>query len=66
MPLMTRRKLMFAATGVAAAALAPRIAVAQAQTAPAPAAGPFKQDPLPYANNALVLYILLVTAIDRA
>jgi Fe-Mn family superoxide dismutase len=57
MPFMTRRKLMFAATGVATAALAPRIAVAQAQTPPAPAAGPFKQDPLPYANNALEPHI---------
>jgi hypothetical protein len=28
MPLMSRRKLIFAATGVAAAAVAPRIAVA--------------------------------------
>src|ERR1043166_2846137 len=40
MPFMTRRKLMFAATGAAAAA-----------------AGPFKQDPLPYANNALEPHI---------
>jgi superoxide dismutase, Fe-Mn family len=54
---MTRRKVMFAATGVAAAALAPRIAVAQAPAAPAPAAGPFKQDPLAYANNALEPHI---------
>jgi Fe-Mn family superoxide dismutase len=54
MPLMTRRKLMFAATGIAAATLAPRVAVAQA---PAPAAGPFKQDALPYANNALEPHI---------
>jgi len=55
MPLMTRRNLMFAATGVAAAALAPRVAVAQ--TPPPPAAGPFKQDPLPYAANALEPHI---------
>jgi superoxide dismutase, Fe-Mn family len=55
MPFMTRRKLMFAATGVAAATLAPPIAVAQAQTppAPAPAAGPFTLPALTYAFNAL-------------
>ncbi|HEV2957269.1 MAG TPA: superoxide dismutase [Xanthobacteraceae bacterium] len=53
MPLMSRRKMMFAATGGAAAALAPRVAVAQAQTAPAPAAGPFTLPPLTYATNAL-------------
>jgi Fe-Mn family superoxide dismutase len=55
MPLMSRRKLMFAATGIATATLAPRIAVAQAQTAPAPApaAGPFTLPPLTYAFNAL-------------
>ena len=53
MPLMNRRKLMFAATGIATATLAPRIAVAQAQTAPAPAAGPFTLPALTYAFNAL-------------
>ncbi|HXW25373.1 MAG TPA: superoxide dismutase [Xanthobacteraceae bacterium] len=58
MPSMTRRKLMAAATGVAAAALAPRIAVAQAPApAPAPAAGPFTLDPLPYPTNALEPHI---------
>jgi Fe-Mn family superoxide dismutase len=57
MPFMTRRKVMLAATGVAAAALAPRIAAAQAPPAPAPAAGPFKQEPLPYAANALEPHI---------
>jgi superoxide dismutase, Fe-Mn family len=55
MPLMTRRNLVFAATSVAAATLAPRITVAQ--TPPAPAAGPFKQDALPYAANALEPHI---------
>ena len=55
MPLMSRRKLMFAATGVATAALAPRIAVAQ--MAPAPAAGPFTLPALPYAFNALEPHI---------
>ncbi|HEV3395408.1 MAG TPA: superoxide dismutase [Xanthobacteraceae bacterium] len=57
MPFMTRRKAMFAATGVAAAVLAPRIAVAQAPTPAAPAAGPFKQEPLPYPANALEPHI---------
>ena len=55
MPLMSRRKLMFAATGVAAAALAPRIAVAQ--MSPAPAAGPFTLPALPYGFNALEPHI---------
>jgi superoxide dismutase, Fe-Mn family len=56
---MTRRKVMFAATGVAAAALAPRIVVAQTPTPPAPAAaaGPFKVDPLAYPANALEPHI---------
>jgi Fe-Mn family superoxide dismutase len=57
---MTRRNLMLAATGVAAAALGPRLAAAQPAPAPAPApaaAGPFKQDPLPYAANALEPHI---------
>lgn len=52
MPL-TRRHFIVA-TG-AAAALAPRIAVAQ--TPPPAATGPFKLDPLPYANNALEPHI---------
>jgi superoxide dismutase, Fe-Mn family len=55
MPLMSRRKLIFAATGVAAAAVAPRIAVAQ--MAPAPAAGPFTLPALPYGFNALEPHI---------
>jgi hypothetical protein len=47
---LTRRTLIEATAGIAAAALAPRIVLAQ--TTP-PAAGPFRQDPLPYATNAL-------------
>ena len=63
MPLISRRKLMFAATGIAAATLAPRITVVQAQTPPAaaPAAGPFKLDPLPYPTNALEPHIDAMT-----
>jgi len=58
MPSLTRRNLMVAATGVAAAAVAPRIAAAQPAPAPAPApAGPFKQEPLPYPANALEPHI---------
>ena len=59
MPLMSRRKLMFAATGVAAAALAPRITVAQAP--PAPATGPFTLPALTYAFNALEPHIDAMT-----
>ena len=47
-PSVTRRQLVVGTATIAAVALAPR---AQAQ-APAPA-GPFKLEPLPYANNAL-------------
>jgi Fe-Mn family superoxide dismutase len=59
MPLMSRRKLMLAATGVAAVALAPRITVAQAP--PAPAAGPFTLPPLTYPFNALEPHIDAMT-----
>jgi superoxide dismutase, Fe-Mn family len=59
MPLMSRRKLMLAATGVAAVALAPRITVAQ--TPPAPAAGPFTLPPLTYPFNALEPHIDAMT-----
>jgi Fe-Mn family superoxide dismutase len=59
MPLMSRRKLMLAATGVAAVALGPRITVAQ--TPPAPAAGPFTLPPLTYAFNALEPHIDAMT-----
>jgi Fe-Mn family superoxide dismutase len=54
---MTRRKLMVAASGVAAVTLAPRITLAQTPTAAPPAAGPFKQEPLPYPTNALEPHI---------
>ena len=50
MPNLTRRTLLQATAGIAVAAVAPRIVLAQ--TTP-PAAGPFRQDPLPYAANAL-------------
>ena len=50
MPCLTRRTLIQATAGIAAAALAPRVVLAQ--TTPPPA-GPFRQDPLPYAANAL-------------
>jgi Fe-Mn family superoxide dismutase len=59
MPLISRRNLMFAATGVAAAALAPRITVAQAP--PAPATGPFTLPALTYAFNALEPHIDAMT-----
>jgi superoxide dismutase, Fe-Mn family len=58
---VTRRHLVAATAGIAAATLAPRIVVAQAPApAPAPAApaaGPFKRDPLPYPANALEPHI---------
>src|SRR5215216_5180690 len=56
MQFVTRRNLIAATAGIAAAALAPRIVVAQAPAAP-PAAGPFKRDPLPYPANALEPHI---------
>jgi Fe-Mn family superoxide dismutase len=61
MPLMSRRKLLIAATGVATATLAPRIAVAQTQPATAPAAGPFTLPPLTFATNALEPHIDAMT-----
>ena len=51
---ISRRRLMFAATGLVAAAAAPRMAFAQAAAAPA---GPFKLDPLAYPANALEPHI---------
>jgi superoxide dismutase, Fe-Mn family len=54
---LTRRNLMLAATGVAAAAVVPRIALAQAMQPP----GPFKLDPLPYPTNALEPHIDAMT-----
>src|SRR6266540_5952924 len=53
---ITRRRLIAATAGIAAAALAPRIVVAQAP-APPPPAGPFKLDPLGYPTNALEPHI---------
>src|SRR5262249_37079414 len=50
MTYLTRRTVVQATAGMAAAALAPRIVLAQ--TTPPPA-GPFRQDPLPYPTNAL-------------
>jgi superoxide dismutase, Fe-Mn family len=49
---ITRRGLVIAGMSVAAAALSPRICVAQAATP-----GPFKLDPLPYPTNALAPHI---------
>ncbi len=46
---LTRRRALTLAAALAAAPLMPRIGFAQA--------GPFKQDPLPYANNALEPHI---------
>ena len=56
---MSRRQLMFAATGIAAVAAAPRLVFAQA-AAPAPAAaptGPFTLPPLAYPTNAFEPHI---------
>ncbi len=49
MPEVTRRTLLGASAGIAALALTPRIVLAQAPAA----AGPFRQEPLPYAVSAL-------------
>ena len=57
---MSRRHLMFAATGIAAVAAAPRLVFAQAAApAPAPAAptGPFTLPPLTYPTNAFEPHI---------
>ena len=54
MSTLSRRNLMLAATGIIAAAAAPRIVFAQGQMAPA---GPFKIDPLPYPANSLEPHI---------
>ena len=55
MPSISRRHLMIVASGIATAAVSPRIAFAQA-AAPA-AAGPFKLDLLSYATSALEPHI---------
>jgi Fe-Mn family superoxide dismutase len=52
MPFLTRRRLLAATAGLAAVSLVPRASLAQA-----PAAGPFKRDPLPYPANALEPHI---------
>jgi superoxide dismutase, Fe-Mn family len=52
---MSRRRLMIAATGIAAVAASPRITLAQG-AAPAPS-GPFTLAPLPYPVNALEPHI---------
>jgi len=51
---LSRRHLLLAATGIAAATAAPRIVFAQGAVAPA---GPFKLDPLAYPANALEPHI---------
>jgi superoxide dismutase, Fe-Mn family len=50
MPYLTRRTMIQATVATAGVAFAPRIMLAQASP---PGAGPFRQDPLPYAANAL-------------
>ena len=54
MPLLSRRHVMLAATGIAAAVATPRFAFAQATTPPT---GPFKLPTLPYPTNALEPHI---------
>jgi Fe-Mn family superoxide dismutase len=54
---ITRRKLMVAATGVAAATIASHTTMAQIATPAPSSAGPFKQEPLPYLANALEPHI---------
>ena len=58
MSFMSRRHLMFTATGIAAVAAVPRLVFAQA-AAPAPAAatGPFTLPPLTYPTNAFEPHI---------
>jgi superoxide dismutase, Fe-Mn family len=56
--MLSRRVLMFAANGIAAVALAPRLTFAQAATATTSAiAGPFTLEPLPYPTSALEPFI---------
>ncbi len=60
MSFMSRRQLMFAATGIAAMAAVPRTVFAQAAApapAPAAAAGPFTLPPLNYAFNVFEPHI---------
>ena len=51
MSLLTRRAALAGTAAVAALAFGPRVVFAQGP------AGPFKLDPLPYANNALEPHI---------
>ncbi|MFL4980498.1 MAG: superoxide dismutase [Xanthobacteraceae bacterium] len=53
---VTRRRLLATSAGLAAAAAIPGLVQGQAQT-PAPPAGPFRRDPLPYPPNALEPHI---------
>src|SRR5215211_2714230 len=53
---VTRRRLLATTVGLAAAAAIPRLVQGQTQT-PAPPAGPFRRDPLPYPPNALEPHI---------
>jgi len=56
--MLSRRDLMFAASGFAAVVLAPRLTPAQATAAAVgTAAGPFTLEPLPYPANALEPFI---------
>jgi len=56
--MLSRRRLIFAAGGIATVALAPRLTLAEAATAAiSTAAGPFALEPLPYPTNALEPYI---------
>src|SRR5260221_5237255 len=56
--MLSRRKLMFAASAVAAVTLAPRLTFAEAATAtPLTVVGPFILEPLPYPANALEPFI---------
>jgi Fe-Mn family superoxide dismutase len=56
--MLSRRKLMFAASAVAAVTLAPRLTFAEATTATiSSAVGPFTLEPLPYPTKALEPYI---------
>jgi superoxide dismutase, Fe-Mn family len=55
--MLSRRNLVFAPSGIAAAALAPRLTFAQAPAATSTAAGPFSLKLLPYPADALEPYI---------
>lgn len=58
MSFLSRRQLVLAASGFAAAAAAPRLAFAQAAApAAAPSAGPFVLPPLPFPTNAFEPHI---------